>query len=180
MSFAIFLDRDGTLIEEKNGLPITDPKDLKLLDGVVEELKWMQEQGYSLFIFSNQGGLARGEFTKENVESIFKHLYEVLSSKGIIIARCYYCPHSDADNCKCRKPRPGLLEAAVNDFPMVDLSGSYVIGDQLRDVKAGKSVGCTTILLGENYKKKAQEDIKPDFYAANWREVREHIRQMRY
>lgn len=180
MSYAVFLDRDGTLIEEKNGLPITDLKELKLLDGVIEELKWMQEQGYLLFVFSNQGGIARGEFTKEQAEKVFKHLYEVLNFNGIIITKAYYCPHSDADNCNCRKPKPGMLEAAVKDFPMIDLSGSYVIEDQLRGVKAGKSAGCTTILLGENYKKKAQEDIKPDFYAANWGEVRQHIRQMRY
>ena len=180
MSYAIFLDRDGTLIEEKNGLPITDPRDLKLLDGVVEELKWMQEQGYLLFIFSNQGGIARGEFTKERAESVFKSLYEVLKHQDIIIAKYYYCPHSDADNCNCRKPKPGMLKAAVNDFPMIDLSGSYVIEDQLRGIKAGKSVGCATILLGENYKKKTQEDIKPDFYAANWGEVRRHIKQLVY
>lgn len=180
MSYAIFLDRDGTLIKEKNGLPIQDPKDLELLGGVVEELIWMQKQDYLLFVFSNQGGIARGEFTKEQAENVFKGLYETLKNKGIIITGSYYCPHSDADNCNCRKPKPGMLEAAVNDFPMIDLSNSYVIGDQLRDAKAGKGVGCTTILLGEKYKKKAQEEFKPDFYAANWEDVRPHIRQLRY
>ncbi len=180
MSFAVFLDRDGTLIEEKNGLPITDSKDLKLLEGVVEELKWMQERDYLLFVFSNQGGIARGEFTKEQSESVFKGLYEALKSQGIIIAKHYYCPHSDVDDCNCRKPKPGMLEAAVKDFPMIDLNGSYVIEDQLMGIKAGKSVGCTTILLGEKYKKKAQEDIKPDFHVDSWKKVRLCINQTRY
>ena len=194
MDKVVFLDRDGTINEEVNYLYRTE--DFKFLPGVPEALKMLTAAGYKLVVVTNQAGVARGYYSEEDVIKLHAHVNELLRPYGTGIDGFYYCPHHPVHgigrykrDCECRKPGIGLFEQAEKDFA-VDKSASYMIGDKLLDVEAGKRYGVTSILVGTGYgvqhRRQAEEAGTPpdyDWYAdtleqaARWilrREKEEH------
>jgi len=149
MNKAIFLDRDGVINVER-GEYTWLLEDFKLNEGLVEALKIFREKKYDLIVISNQGGIAKGIYKKEETEYLHLHLMRVLNNHGIELAEIYYCPHHpDFGKCICRKPDSLLLEKAIARFNM-DASASYFIGDSERDVEAGKKAGVKTIKVEPN------------------------------
>ena len=150
---AIFLDRDGTVIEDVGY--IAEPGDIKLTRGCVEALSKFCDAGYQLVIVSNQSGVARGMYDESAVQQINRALEDMLAGQGIKLAGIYYCPYlsegseqqykKDSD---LRKPSPGMLLQGAQELD-IDLSGSWMIGDTAADVQAGKAAGCKTGLLAE-------------------------------
>jgi D-glycero-D-manno-heptose 1,7-bisphosphate phosphatase len=148
MNKAVFLDRDGTIIEDRDYL--ADPEGVVLLPGVVEGLRRLREAGYLLVVVTNQSGAARGYFTETDIHGIHDELAKQLVAEGIALDAFYYCPHGPTDGCRCRKPLPGMTLQAAAEWN-IDLAASVTIGDKLRDVEAGTAAGCgTNILLGED------------------------------
>lgn len=145
---AVFLDRDGTLIVEKNYL--ADPREAVLLDGVIEGLSRLQRHGLPLVIVSNQSGVGRGYFTMKEVEAVNARIDGLLKPAGIVIAGWYVCPHAPEAACRCRKPAPGLIEMASADLDL-DPCQSYVIGDKRADLDLAKAVGARGILVMTGY-----------------------------
>lgn len=127
---AIFLDRDGTINVEKNYLYKIE--EFEFEKGVIEGLKILQNLGFKLIVISNQSGIARGYYTKEQADKLFEYMVEKLEEEGIIISKVYYCPHYEED-CNCRKPKLGLFYKAKDELD-IDFSKSYAIGDKMRDV----------------------------------------------
>jgi D-glycero-D-manno-heptose 1,7-bisphosphate phosphatase len=170
---AIFLDKDGTLIPD---IPYNvDPAMISLSEGVIEGLRLLKESGYIFIIASNQSGLAQGYFKEQDFENMQKKITELLSVQGIVLSGFYYCPHHPlafiekyASDCECHKPKPGLLLQAAHELT-IDLTSSWMIGDILNDVEAGKSAGCKSILIenGNETEWKLNEKRKPDYIAAN-------------
>lgn len=151
MKKAVFLDRDGTIIKERNF--VSSPRQVKILSGVPQALRLLKEAGYQLVVFSNQSGIARGLFTINDLNQIHQHIKRLLKKKGGALAGIYYCPHHPEGKisryrkrCNCRKPEPGMLRKAARDLG-INLKESVVIGDSLRDLQAGKKVGTRTILV---------------------------------
>ena len=155
---AIFLDRDGTLNKYVGFLRNID--DLELIDGVTEAIKKINGSSYLAIVITNQPVIARGEVTYDELNQIHNKLETLLGDKGAYLDGLYYCPHHPDKgfkgevvelkiNCDCRKPKPGLLLKAAEDFN-IDLNESWMIGDGLIDVEAGKAAGCRTILLSDN------------------------------
>jgi histidinol-phosphate phosphatase family protein len=148
---AVFLDKDGTLIED---VPYNvDPQKIQLTSGAVEGLTALHEAGYPLVVVSNQSGVARGRFSEEALLCVERSLRRLLAAYGIPLAGVYYCPHHPegtvkpyAVACRCRKPRPGLLRRAAAELG-IDLAKSWMVGDILDDVEAGRQAGCRTILI---------------------------------
>ncbi|MES1024648.1 HAD family hydrolase [Gloeocapsa sp. BRSZ] len=148
---AVFLDKDGTLIED---VPYNvDPLEIRLCVGAVEGVQRLAAAGYQLFIVTNQSGVARGYFPESALVAVEKHLRRVLGDFGVAISGFYYCPHHPqgivkefAIDCDCRKPRPGLLKKAAQENH-IDLWQSWFVGDILNDVEAGNLAGCRTILI---------------------------------
>lgn len=148
---AVFLDKDGTLIQD---VPYNvDPNLIRWCDGAIEALHQLHTAGYKLFVITNQSGVARGYFEETALVDVERHLTQELARFGIPLAGFYYCPHHPegtiaqyAMNCSCRKPQPGLILRAAADHG-VDLSKSWFIGDILHDVEAGRSAGCRTMLI---------------------------------
>jgi histidinol-phosphate phosphatase family protein len=148
---AIFLDKDGTLIEN---IPWNvDPARIVFTVGAIHGLKLLHEAGYAFVVVSNQAGVAQGRFTLRQLDAVGTRLREMLASCGIPLAGCYWCPHDPhgkvkryAFHCTCRKPSPGLVTFAARDKGL-DLSRSWLIGDILDDVEAGRRAGCRTVLL---------------------------------
>ncbi|MEJ0093708.1 MAG: HAD family hydrolase [Methylocella sp.] len=141
---AIFLDRDGTIIVEKN-YP-SDPDQVVLLDGAAEGLRAMSRHGLPFVVVSNQSGIGRGYFSVEQADAVEQRLKDLLAQEGIAIAGWYRCPHAPDDDCRCRKPLPGMIDAAVRDLDL-DPMRSFVIGDKRSDIDLAAAVGAAGILV---------------------------------
>ena len=175
MEKVIFLDRDGTLNEEVNYLHRKE--DLVLLPGVAEALKAFKDQGYRLVVVTNQAGVARGYYTEDDVKELHRYMNELLAGQGVKIDAFYYCPHHPEHGigkykvrCHCRKPGTGMFEMAEQDFA-VDKASSWMIGDKLIDMEAGRNYGVRTVLVGTGYgagvheEQKKKGDFPYDLYA---------------
>lgn len=146
---AIFLDRDGVLIKER-GDYTWQLEDMVIIEGVPERLQEYSRNGYLLLIISNQGGIGKGLYTKQEADFLHFHLQRFLGFKGIEFAEIYYCPHHPASGkCLCRKPLPLLLEKALARFDLSP-SDSFFIGDADRDMEAGHLAGVKTYRLEVN------------------------------
>jgi len=152
MRRAVFLDRDGVIIEDIHLL--TSPSQVRILDGVPEALSALAGAGFALIAVTNQTVVARGLATEDEVRRVHDEIDRRLHTAGGQPVDAYYvCPHHPAAtrpeyrlDCECRKPRPGLLLRAARERG-IDLAASYMIGDRVTDVIAGIRAGCTTILL---------------------------------
>ena len=151
MTRAIFIDKDGTLIQD---IPYNvNPALLQFTKGAVEALNHFSAMGFLLIIVSNQSGVARGYFGEKDLENLKSKVTEMLGARGVELDAILCCPHHPEGKvppfnveCECRKPKPGLILQAAADFD-IDLSASWMIGDILNDVEAGNRAGCRTILL---------------------------------
>lgn len=147
---AIFLDRDGVINEDKGY--IGKVQDFIFFPEIFTSLKKLQSNGYLLIVVTNQAGIAKGYFSEKEYHKLDEYMIKELEKSGIIIKKTYYCPHSPEENCECRKPKPGLIYQAQRDYD-IDLTSSWVIGDKLSDILAGKRAGCKTILIDSEYVK---------------------------
>ncbi|GAC1423450.1 MAG: HAD family hydrolase [Candidatus Velthaea sp.] len=140
---AVFLDRDGTIIEDKGFLG--DPAGVRILPTVPEALKLLARSGYATVVVSNQSGIARGYLDHATVERVNAEVVRQLAQSGVSIDAWYWCSHYD-DGCDCRKPEPGLVQRAMNDRP-IDLARSAMIGDRGSDIELGQRLGMPGILV---------------------------------
>jgi D-glycero-D-manno-heptose 1,7-bisphosphate phosphatase len=183
---AIFLDRDDTLIEDPGY--ISHPDQVKLLPGVTEALTQLKALGYRLVVASNQSGVARGIVTEKVLQQIHDRLKQLLTENAAPLDRIYYCPyHPDGivpkyrKESDLRKPSPGMLLLAAKEMD-IDLNQSWLIGNSPRDIKAGASVGCKTILIDHSTRQEYLEpdQPKPDYRAVNMKEavniIKKHLR----
>lgn len=175
MNKAIFIDKDGTLI---NDIPYNvDPHLIRLENYALESLWQFQRQGYSLVVVSNQSGIEAGYFYEDDLINVQNKIAELLSEKEVQLNGFYYCPHLEKSKCNCRKPKPGLLLKAAEDL-QIDLSRSWMIGDILNDVEAGRTAGCKTILLdcGNETEWIWNKQRQPDYIANTWLDAAQVIR----
>jgi len=175
MERIIFLDRDGTLNEEVNYL--YRKEDLRILDGVPQAIRLWKQQGYKIVVVTNQAGVARGYYRESDVKALHAYMNELLGAQGAEVDHFFYCPHHPVHgigpykiSCHCRKPETGMLEMA-EQYYQVDKAHSWMIGDTLNDVKAGRNYGVRTVLVGTGYgaaqreSAGAQEGQPYDIYA---------------
>jgi len=147
---AIFLDRDGTLNNNKDHYYIWRREDFRLNEGVIEALREFRRRGYLLFVITNQGGISKGLYQESDVEALHNYLLDLLSARGIRVEAIHYCPHHDSvEKCLCRKPLPLMIQKAMARF-QIDAEKSWMIGDSPRDSKAGKAAGLRTIEITSN------------------------------
>jgi histidinol-phosphate phosphatase family protein len=140
----VFLDRDGTLIVEKDYL--SDPAEVLLEKGVVEGLTTLRRSGHALIVLSNQSGIGRGRFSESDAHRVNARIADILRGYGIDVLAWYICPHAPEAMCTCRKPSTGMALAAAGDWNL-ELAGSYVIGDKQADLELADAIGATGILL---------------------------------
>lgn len=150
---AVFLDRDKTLMEDPGY--VSDPGQVRLLGGAAEAVARLRGAGYLVIVVTNQSGIARGKITEAQIAAVHERLRELLRRAGTDLDAIYYCPYLDGPDAvvaqyrrdsDLRKPRPGMLLQAAREME-IDLSRSWMIGDEARDAQAGRAAGCRTILL---------------------------------
>ncbi|HPX05640.1 MAG TPA: HAD family hydrolase [Tenuifilaceae bacterium] len=157
-SAAIFLDRDGTLVEDVGF--ISNPSQVMFFPFTVEALKMLQPH-FRLFIVTNQSGIAKGNVTVDEVERVNAFIEEHLRNQGVTIEQTYYCPHNAEDGCSCKKPSPYFINKAVSLFD-IDLSQSFMVGDHPSDVEFGRNAGVKSVYLLSGHGQKHREELKGD------------------
>ncbi len=178
---AVFLDKDGTLIED---VPFNvDPALIRLTPGAGEALRSLRDAGFKLIVVSNQSGVARGLFPEAALARVAERLDALLAEWDVRLDGFYTCPHHPEGSvpeyaiaCACRKPAPGMILAAAREHG-VDLQRSWLIGDILNDVEAGRRAGCRTILLdnGNETEWELSAERRPDFVAPDLGAAAERI-----
>src|SRR5437667_8860826 len=144
MNRAVFLDRDGTIIEEKDYL--SDPKGVVIYPGAADALRRLQDAGFKLFIVTNQSGIGRGFYAEQDMQRVNARLLEQLARHGVRIERIYFAPETPEQPSRGRKPSPQFLFDARDEFG-IDLSQSYMIGDKLIDLECGWNAGVKVSIL---------------------------------
>ena len=170
---AVFLDRDGTIIEDTGY--ISSLQGVHFIPGSIEAIRQLNEAGYKVIVITNQSGIARNFFSEDMLQAIDKFIHKQVLIGGGHIDAFYYCPHHPEHGvypyrreCDCRKPEPGLIKRGAREHH-VDLNRSFMIGDHSCDIEAGQRAGLRTIFVTTGHGKKEQTKIKkqPDHIAAN-------------
>jgi D-glycero-D-manno-heptose 1,7-bisphosphate phosphatase len=162
----VLLDRDGTLIVERNYL--SDPAEVQLLPGAASGLRKMSELGLGLAVITNQSAIGRGFIDEPRLKQIHNRMCELLQQENICLDGIYFCPHLPEDNCDCRKPNVALPNIAASELGF-NVQDSFVIGDKECDIDMGRRLGATTFLVLTGYGKKtdANQAARPDYVAAD-------------
>jgi D-glycero-D-manno-heptose 1,7-bisphosphate phosphatase len=169
---AVFLDRDGTVIEDV-GYP-RDPDLVRFLPGAVDALRTLAGEGFALVLISNQSGIGRGLISPAQAAAVHDRVVAGLAEQGITLDAVRYCPHGPQDGCACRKPQPGMLLDAASELD-IDLARSFSVGDKPSDTEAGRRAGTRTIqLLGAH---PAGPDA--DVLARSWAEILDAVLRAR-
>ena len=144
-----FLDRDGVINERAAPHEYIEHwSQFRFVEGVLPTLRILASLGYELVVVTNQQGIGRGKMSAEGLARLHVEMTQALDANGIRLAGIFHCPHLESDGCFCRKPRPGLLQRALNEMPfLVDMERSLLIGDTDADVEAGRAMGLRTICI---------------------------------
>jgi D-glycero-D-manno-heptose 1,7-bisphosphate phosphatase len=163
---AVFLDRDGTLLEEGNY--VSDLRQIVFFPFSIDAVRLLNMAGFAVVVITNQSGIARGIVKEPFVAEAHRFIADTLTAAGARIDAFYYCPHHPEgsiaefrQDCECRKPRPGQLRQAAADLDL-DLSSSFVVGDRWSDVDVASAVGARGILVRTGYGREAERHSRPD------------------
>jgi D-glycero-D-manno-heptose 1,7-bisphosphate phosphatase len=165
MRGAVFLDRDGTINEEVHYLD--DPDRLYLIPGAAEAIRLLNEADILTIVVSNQAGVGRGYFSATTVEAIHEQLAKQLFWHGAHVDATYYCVHHPNEGCDCRKPKTGMLKQAAREHS-IDTHLSFMVGDKVSDLEAGRQVGCQTVLVLTGHGEKAREACKDSYFRPDY------------
>ena len=173
----VVLDRDGTIISERNYL--SDPRHIELIPGATGALRQLYDMRLGLVVVTNQSGIGRGFFDEARLGLIHQRLSELLEAEGVHLNGIYFCPLTPADNCPCRKPRAGLLELAAQELDF-DPRACFVIGDKPCDIELGQGIGATTFLVRTGYGAQVAEEgtATPDYTVAGLTEAARVIQHL--
>jgi len=163
MNKAAFLDRDGVIIgKAPEGGYITCWDQVRFLPGAWEAIKRLTDAGFAVIVVTNQRGIAKRLMTEADLEEIHTRMKEQLAQAGVFLTAVYYCPHEIFDQCRCRKPEPGMLLKAAQEFD-IDCTKSWMVGDALSDIEAGEKVGARTVLISDSGISHRAGHSAPDF-----------------
>ncbi|WP_164667301.1 D-glycero-alpha-D-manno-heptose-1,7-bisphosphate 7-phosphatase [Virgibacillus doumboii] len=176
MEIGMFLDRDGVINEVLSHRVkfVNKPGDFHLLDGAGEAIKRFNDNGFKVFVVTNQGGIGLGFMKETALEKVHKKMQADLAAYEAKIDDIAYCPHKPHAGCACRKPKPQMLFDLAEKHD-IDLAESYMVGDREPDIQAGKEAGTQTILIGDLSNEQADADMYfPDLISvANWLEIKQ-------
>lgn len=173
MRKAVFLDRDGTIIDNQGDLG--DPKGVHIIKGAADAITSLANAGWLLIVVTNQAGVARGVFSEKDIQNVHRHIDTLVGP----IERYYYCCHHPEATLEewradhdCRKPSPGMLLKAIKEYD-IDVKNSWMVGDTIRDIQAGEAVGCKTIWL--TAPSRVTDESTPTLYAPTLAEAALYI-----
>lgn len=175
---AVFIDRDGTI--NVDGPYLSDPDKFEIYPGVSKGINELKENGFKIIVITNQSGIARGYFTEKNLDAIHTKMKREFKKFDVELDGIYYCPHHPDEDCNCRKPKTGLFDKAIKDHDII-VEQSYMLGDKIIDIEAGKNVGTKGILIPvrNGKKEKIYEEHRgvrhPDYVALDFEDAVEWV-----
>ena len=173
MHKAIFLDRDGVINIEKDYLYKIE--DFEFIDGLFDSLKYLQKLGYKLFIITNQSGIARNYYTKEDFDNLTSWMLKEFEKNGIEISQVELCSHGPDDNCSCRKPKIGMIKNILNNF-QIDLENSWLIGDKSSDILCAKNADIKNTIQVKSGHKFDESKSKANFVCNSIKNIEDIIK----
>ena len=147
----LFLDRDGVINKKLEARYVRDFSEFEFMRGALLAISKLSKVFSRIIIVTNQQGIGKGIMSDSDLNSLHAKMLEKIEELGGKIHKIYYCPHLEAYNCLCRKPRPGMIQRAMIDFPDIIIKDSYLIGDSESDIKAGKSMSLNTVKVDNKY-----------------------------
>lgn len=173
-SRVVFLDRDGTINVDLGYVHRLE--DWEFLPGAIEAIRQLRGAGYRIAVVSNQSGIGSGLYTRDDVEQLHGHVARFLSNEGAEVDAWAFCPHTAADDCSCRKPRTGMIDAILRELNApIDFAASWMVGDKPVDVEFGGALGMRSILLTSRYWDAVDPLHRPDQTAASLAEATRFI-----
>ena len=170
----IILDRDGTLIVDKGYLH--DPEEVKVFPEVVEGLSRLKEHGYKFIVITNQSGIGRGYYSERDMEAVHSKISSILIEHGIEISGYYHCPHVPNEDCKCRKPKSGLVSKAAAEIGFNFVEIACVIGDKKCDLELAENIRVPSILVMTGYgAREYAEGVRALYTAQDFNEAAEIV-----
>lgn len=157
----VLVDRDGVLNRNREHY-VKTLDELEILPGVPEAVRMLNDGGYAVLVVTNQAGIGKGVISREALEGIHAELRRLVGAMGGALAEFYVCPHRPEESCRCRKPRPGLVEQAQREWGF-DLATTYFVGDARRDVEAARAAGCLPAYVRSGINDYAPEPDVPVF-----------------
>lgn len=179
----VFLDRDGVINEfPGNGNYVTKLKDFHFIPGALDALRILTQEGFSIFVISNQAGVAKGIYTKKKLDHITRNMLADIKATGGKIKRVFYCTHLSNHGCDCRKPEIGSVRRALASMNKTIRSAqkAFFVGDTESDILAGHNAGCTTIFVlsgREDRRHMRGWQVRPDYIATDLMEAVDIINQ---
>lgn len=175
---AVFLDRDGVINENIANGYVTSWAEFKWLPGAIEAIRRLHQQGWMVFIFTNQACIGKSILKPQDVHGIHERMLDELKSCQASITQIYLCPHRPEDGCGCRKPKPGMLLQAADEHGL-SLRQCYVIGDSLTDMMTAKEVGSYSVLVRSGLGQRDEDQVRrlrlADYYCGAVAEAVTHI-----
>ena len=151
MPDTLFLDRDGVINVKLDGCYVKHPDEFEFMIGAELAIAKLSKIFNRILIVTNQQGIAKGIMSEKDLDVLHNYMLFELKSKGGIIDKVYYCPHLAIEGCNCRKPKPGMIQQAIIDFPEIKVEDSYLIGDSVTDILAGSKMGLMTVNVDSEY-----------------------------
>jgi imidazoleglycerol-phosphate dehydratase/histidinol-phosphatase len=179
MKNIIFVDRDGTILEEPRDYQVDSLEKMEFVPGIISGLQLLQQSGYTLILVSNQDGLGTSKYPRKSFDLVQAKMLGLLEGEGVHFDRIFICPHFERQNCACRKPKVGLIPSKVRK--LVDLSRSFVLGDRLTDVEFAENLGVRSVrLLSKNTPRKksavqSSPKLRAEFETSNALEACRYI-----
>ncbi|PIS46933.1 MAG: HAD family hydrolase [Elusimicrobia bacterium CG08_land_8_20_14_0_20_51_18] len=176
---ALFLDRDGVLIRDREGFYLKKLEEVRVYPTAVEGLKKISGLGYRLIVLTNQSAIARGYISLSESVGINKFIAAYFRKRGVKISGIYFCPHLPDSGCSCRKPSTGLVKEALKDF-RTDLKRSFMAGDKQSDMKLAAAAGLNSVfvLTGQARKQMKKYNIKADFRIKDLRGLKRALKNL--
>ncbi len=147
----LFLDRDGVINKKLEGRYVRDFSEFRFMQGALKAISQLSSVFSRVIIITNQQGISKQIMSESDLNNLHIQMLERIEESGGTIDKIYYCPHLEEIDCMCRKPKPGMIEQAIIDFPAINIENSYLIGDSDSDIKAGKVMNLKTVKVNDDY-----------------------------
>jgi len=147
----LFLDRDGVINKKLDGRYVRDFSEFEFMPGALHAISKLSNLFNRIIVVTNQQGISKKIMSDSDLNILHAFMNDMINKAGGKLERIYYCPHLEESDCKCRKPKTGMIEQAVIDFPDIIIDSSYLVGDSDSDIEAGMKMNLNTIRVDDNY-----------------------------
>ena len=147
----LFLDRDGVINKKLEGRYVRKFSEFTFMQGALKAISQLSSIFSRIIIITNQQGISKQIMSESDLKNLHIQMLERIEESGGSIDKIYYCPHLEEIDCMCRKPKPGMIQKAINDFPDIIIENSYLVGDSDSDIEAGKVMNLKTVKVNNNY-----------------------------